>query len=142
MGATKWELAQREIDDLAGSEQVGMVLGYAGKGMNAMFRRALTVRGLRWSVGTVRTQRVYPAHVHVHLLPIPKHVRGRRQKYPTPSEDAESIEIVQSRALWRRMMRRLGTKVPLMGTFAAKYVRVAYGNENTRGHHLPGKEPR
>lgn len=91
-------------------------------------------RGLSWSVGTVRTQRVYPAHVH--LIPIPKHFRGRPQKYPTPSEDAETIETVLSREQWSRVMWRQGTKGPLTGTFAAKYVRLADGNANARGQHL------
>ncbi|WP_189071143.1 IS701 family transposase, partial [Deinococcus radiotolerans] len=137
LGSTKWELALREIDDLVGSVQFGMVLADAGYGVNAKFRRALTDRGLRWSVGTIRTQRVYPAHVH--LIPIPKHVRGRPQKYPTPSEEAETIETVLSREQWRRVIWRQGTKGPLMGTFAAKYVRLADGNENARGQHLPGE---
>ncbi|GGM54222.1 hypothetical protein GCM10008956_32650 [Deinococcus arenae] len=135
LGSTKWELALREIDDLVGSVQFGMVLADAGYGVNAKFRRALTDRGLRWSVGTIRTQRVYPAHVH--LIPIPKHFRGRPQKYPTPSEEAETIETVLSREQWRRVIWRQGTKGPLMGTFAAKYVRLADGNENARGQHLP-----
>jgi SRSO17 transposase len=114
-----------------------MILADAGYGVNAKFRRALTARGLRWSVGTIRTQRVYPAHVH--LIPIPKYFRGRPQKHPTPSEDAETIETVLSREPWRRVMWRQGTKGPLIGTFAAKYVRLADGNENTRGQHLPGE---
>ncbi|MDP9765160.1 IS701 family transposase [Deinococcus enclensis] len=137
LGATKWELALQEIDDLAGSVQFGMVLADAAYGANANFRRALTERGLRWSVGTVRTQRVYP--VHVHLIPLPKHVRGRPQKYPVPSEDAETLETVLSREPWRRVMWRHGTKGPLTGTFAAKYVRLADGNANARGQHLPGE---
>lgn len=135
--STKWELALREIDDLTGSVQYGMVLADAGYGVNAKFRHALTARGLRWSVGTIRTQHVYPAHVH--LIPIPKHFRGRPQKHPTPSEDAETIEAVLSRERWRHVLWRQGTKGPLVGTFAAKYVRLADGNENTRGQHLPGE---
>lgn len=137
LGSTKWELALREIDDLTGSVQYGMVLADAGYGVNAKFRHALTARGLRWSVGTIRTQHVYPAHVH--LIPIPKHFRGRPQKHPTPSEDAETIEAVLSRERWRHVLWRQGTKGPLVGTFAAKYVRLADGNENTRGQHLPGE---
>ncbi|GGM52161.1 hypothetical protein GCM10008956_30330 [Deinococcus arenae] len=42
-----------------------------------------------------------------------------------------------SREQWRRVIWRQGTKGPLMGTFAAKYVRLADGNENARGQHLP-----
>ncbi|AIZ44739.1 hypothetical protein QR90_05950 [Deinococcus radiopugnans] len=69
LGSTKWEIALREIDDLSGTIQYGMVLADAGYGVNAAFRRALTARGLQWSVGTVKTQRVSPAHVR--LIPIP-----------------------------------------------------------------------
>lgn len=135
--ATKWEIALREIDDLKGTIQYEMVLADAGYGVSARFRRALTERGLRWSVGTVKTQRVYPAHVR--LIPIPKHFRGRPPRHPTPSEEAETIESVLGREAWRRVMWRQGTKGPLVGTFAAKYVRLADGNENTRGQHLPGE---
>ncbi|UBV45267.1 hypothetical protein LAJ19_20955 (plasmid) [Deinococcus taeanensis] len=42
-----------------------------------------------------------------------------------------------SQESWRRVMWRQGTKGPLSGTFAAKYVRLADGNENARGQHLP-----
>ncbi|MVN88498.1 IS701 family transposase [Deinococcus sp. HMF7620] len=135
--STKWEIALREIDDLSGTIQYGMVLADAGYGVNAAFRRALTARGLRWSVGTVKTQRVYPAHVR--LIPIPQHFRGRPPRHPTPSEETESIESVLSQEAWTRVMWRHGTKGPLIGTFAAKYVRLADGNENARGQHLPGE---
>ena len=36
-------------------------------------------------------------------------------------------------------MWRQGTKGPLIGMFAAKYVCLADGNENARGQHLPGE---
>ena len=135
--ATKWELALREIDDLARSLTFGMVLADAGYGVSAKFRQALTLRGWRWSVGTVKTQQVYPAEVRV--LPIPKIFRGRPPTQGAPSEDTESIETVLSRAPWRHLMWRQGTKGPLMGTFAATYVRLADGPANGRGQHLPGE---
>nr|WP_229723771.1 IS701 family transposase [Deinococcus aerolatus] len=135
--STKWEIALREIDDLQGTVHYGMVLADAGYGISTRFRRALTQRGLRWSVGTVKTQHVYPPNVR--LIPIPKHFRGRPPRHPTPSEETETIESVLSREPWRRVMWRQGTKGPLIGTFAAKYVRLADGNENARGPHLPGE---
>jgi len=92
---TKWELALREIDDLARSVTFGMVLADAGYGVNAKFRQALTVRGWRWSVGTVKTQQVHPAEVRV--LPIPKIFRGRRPTHGTPSEDPEWLCCLNSR---------------------------------------------
>ncbi|MFC4426400.1 IS701 family transposase [Deinococcus navajonensis] len=78
--STKWEIALREIDDLAGTVEYGMVLADAGYGVNAKFRQALTERGLRWSVGTIRSQRVFPAQVR--LIPIPKYFRGRSPGTP------------------------------------------------------------
>ena len=80
--STKWKMALREIDELSGTVEYGMVLADAGYGVNAAFRQALTERGLRWSVGTIKTQRVYPADVR--LIPIPRHFRGRPPRYPTP----------------------------------------------------------
>jgi SRSO17 transposase len=135
--STKWEIALREIDALSGTVQFGMVLADAGYGINAKFRQALTTRGLRWSVGTVKTQRVYPADVR--LIPIPKLFRGRPPTHPTPSEDAETIEAVLSREPWHHVIWRQGTKGPLTGTFAATYVRLADGVANSRGQHLPGE---
>ncbi|UBV41514.1 transposase [Deinococcus taeanensis] len=125
LGSTKWEIALREIDDLSGTIQYGMVLADAGYGVNAALRRALTARGLRWSVGTMKTQRVSPAHVR--LIPIPQHFRDCPPRHPTPSEETESIEAVLSRKRWTRVMCRHGTRGPLIGTFVATYVRLADG---------------
>lgn len=137
VGATKWEIALREIDDLKSSIQFSMILADAGYGMNAKFRQALTARGLKWSVGTVKNQRVYPQHVH--LIPPPKYFRGRPSKHPTPSEDTETIEEVLTREPWKQVVWRQGTKGKLAGLFAAKYVRLADGVENANGQHLPGE---
>ncbi|AZI44830.1 IS701 family transposase (plasmid) [Deinococcus psychrotolerans] len=77
---TKWELALCELDRVRQHVTFGVDAGY---GVNARFRRALSARGLLWSVGITRTQTVYPAEVR--LIPIPKHFRGREPKYPTTS---------------------------------------------------------
>lgn len=135
--STKWEIALRELDALTGSIEFGLVLADAGYGVNAAFRQALTRRGLKWSVGTVKTQRVYPTNVH--LIAVPRHFKGRPQKHPTPSEDAESIEVVLGRENWQPILWRQGTKGPLYGRFTAKYVRLADGAETARGQHLPGE---
>ncbi|PNY79721.1 IS701 family transposase [Deinococcus koreensis] len=134
---TKSQIALREIDDLSGRIEFGTVLADAGYGVNASFRQALTERGFHWSVGTVKTQRVYPADVR--LIPIPKIFRGRRPTHPTPSEDAETVEAVLQVETWHHLVWREGTEGPLRGVFAAKYVRVADGPENARGQHLPGE---
>lgn len=137
LGATKSQIALREIDDLSGRIEFGTVLADAGYGVNASFRQALTERGFRWSVGTTKTQHVYP--VDVRLIPIPKIFRGRPPTHPTPSDDAETVEAVLSRETWHHVVWRQGTKGPLSGTFAARYVRLADGPEIARGQHLPGE---
>ncbi|WP_339097998.1 IS701 family transposase [Deinococcus sp. VB142] len=133
---TKWELALKELDRVSEHVTFGMVLD-AGYGVNAQFRHALTERGLLWSVGITRTQTVYPKDVR--LIPIPKHFRGRRPKYPTTSHDRQTVEEVLNGAAWQHLVWRHGTKGPLSGRFAAVYVRLADGDENAQGQHLPGQ---
>ena len=134
---TKWELALKELDRVRGHVTFGMVLADAGYGVNAQFRHALTERGLLWSVGITRTQTVYPKDVR--LIPIPRIFRGRRPTHPTPSEDRQPVGEVLAGAPWQHLVWRHGTKGALSGRFAAVYVRLADGEENARGQHLPGQ---
>ncbi|MEF2280500.1 IS701 family transposase [Deinococcus sp. YIM 134068] len=134
---TKCELALKELDRVRPHVTFGMVLADARYGVNAQFRQALSERGLLWSVGITRTQTVYPKDVR--LIPIPKIFRGRRPKHPTPSEDRQSVEEVLNGAAWQHLVWRHGTKGPLAGRFAAEYVRLADGEENAQGQHLPGQ---
>ena len=134
---TKWELALNELDRVRRQVTFGMVLADAGYGVNAQFRQALTQRGLRWSVGIVRHQRIYPEDVR--LLPVPQRSRGRRTKYPTTSHERQTVEDVLAGAAWQHLIWRHGTKGPLSGRFAAAYVRLADGQANGRSQHLPGE---
>jgi SRSO17 transposase len=134
---TKWELALNELDWVRRQVTFGMALADAGYGVNAQFRQALTQRGLRWSVGIVRHQRIYPEDVG--LIPVPQHFRGRRPKYPTASLERQTVEDVLAGAAWQHLIWRHGTNGPLSGRFAAAYVRLADGQANGKSQHLPGE---
>ena len=134
---TKCAIALQELDRVRAHVTFGMVLADAGYGTSAQFRQGLTARQLKWSVGIVRTQRVYP--LGVRLIPVPKHFRGRRPKYPTTSHDRQSVEEVLNHACWQHLIWRHGSKGPLQGKFAAVYVRMADGQSDAQGSHLPGE---
>jgi SRSO17 transposase len=118
-----------------------VLLADAGYGTSAMFRHALSERGLTWTVGILRIQTVYPTEVTV--LPRPRSGRGRPPKHPFTTAARMTAEqalgSLPSRA-WRTITWRLGTKGPLCAKFAARRVRVADGVANARGQHLPGDE--
>jgi len=59
---TKPEIALAEIDRVIDAGmRFGCVLADAGYGLSAPFRQGLSARGLTWSVGIPRTQKVYSA---------------------------------------------------------------------------------
>ncbi|GJE55572.1 IS701 family transposase ISBj9 [Methylobacterium thuringiense] len=61
---TKLEIALAEIDRVReGGVRFGCVLADAGYGCSALFRQALSERGLRWAVGISGRSKVYPADV-------------------------------------------------------------------------------
>ena len=61
---TKPEIALKEIDRVrAGGIRFGCVLADAGYGLSAPFRQGLSTRGLVWSVGVPRTQKVFTTGV-------------------------------------------------------------------------------
>lgn len=134
----KWEIALEELDRVRLLINFDVVLADAAYGNNAEFRKALSKRGLSWSVGIVRNQKVYPEHVR--LIPPPKIVRGRRPKGPSASEDRQTVEEVLNAATWHEVVWRDGTKGPMRGRFAAAFVRIADGKANGVGAHLPGEE--
>jgi SRSO17 transposase len=119
----------------------GAVLADAGYGISAPFRQALTALGLRWAVGTVRIQKVYPADVQMGASTT---TRGRPRKTLVPDVEAVSAEAMLAKASCRQVTWRRGTKGPLRAKFAAMRVRVADGPAvYLRGHanqHLPGDE--
>ncbi|EIM25350.1 hypothetical protein MicloDRAFT_00060760 [Microvirga lotononidis] len=94
----------------------GAVLADAGYGISAPFRQALSALGLRWAVGTVRIQKVYPADVQMIASAT---TRGRPRKTLLPDAEAASAEAMLASAPWRRVTWRRGTKGPLQAKFAA-----------------------
>jgi SRSO17 transposase len=108
--------------------------------LSAPFRQALSARGLHWSVGIPRQQKVYPADVSL-IFPIVGHGRPRLRHIP----DSKSVaaEIMLADAAWRSLSWRRGTKGRLSARFAAMRVRVADGPSqrihDMGGQHMPGE---
>src|SRR5918911_322046 len=126
----KWRIALDEIDRLrTAGATFGCVLADAEYGKAAAFRQGLSERKLRWAVGIMPAQQVYPIAVTLTAAePGPR--RGRPAKHPVPSPPAVSaatlFEQLPPRA-FRRMAWRRGTKGPLTAAFAAVGVRVPEG---------------
>ncbi len=134
----KGEVALAEIDRLlALGLRFGCVLADAGYGNSALFRQALSARGLRWAVGIPRVQKAYGTAV---ALLWPRARTGRPRRSPVPSEKPAPAEKLLAGAPWRPIAWRRGTKAPLAAEFAALRVRVADGEAIRTGVHLPGEE--
>jgi SRSO17 transposase len=134
----KGEVALAEIDRLlALGLRVGCVLAEAGYGNSALFRQALSARGLHWAVGIPRVQKAYGTEV---ALLWPRARTGRPRRSPVPSEKPAPAETLLADAPWRPIAWRRGTKAPLAAEFAALRVRVADGEAIRTGVHLPGEE--
>jgi SRSO17 transposase len=139
---SKPEIALAELQRvMQAGVSFGAVLADAGYGISAPFRQALSALGLKWAVGTVRIQKVYPADVQMITLP-PS--RGRSRTRQIPDQAAVTAEALLAKASWCQVSWRRGTKGPLRAKFAAVRVRVADGPAvYLRGHanqHLPGDE--
>jgi SRSO17 transposase len=134
----KGEVALAEIDRLVGlGLRFGCVLADAGYGNSALFRQALSARGLHWAVGIPKVQAACGTEV---ALLWPKAARGRPRLKPVPSEKPVPAEALLAGAEWRPIAWRRGTKAPLAAEFAALRVRVADGEAVRGGIHLPGEE--
>jgi SRSO17 transposase len=134
----KGEVALAEIDRLVAlGVRFGCVLADAGYGASALFRQALSARGLHWAVGIPRVQTAYGAEV---TLLWPRAVRGRPRLKPVPSETPVPAEKLLAGAAWRPIAWRQGSRGPLAAEFAARRVRVADGEAIRTGVHLPGEE--
>ncbi len=135
---TKPAIALAEIDRvIATGMRFGCVLADAGYGLSAPFRQGLSARGLTWSVGIPRTQKVYTTAAK----PVwPNAGRGRPRKQPVPSELGQDAASALADRPWRRIAWRQGTKGMLAARFAAVRVRVADGPSVREGKHLPGAE--
>ncbi len=137
----KWQIALGEIDRvMAAGAEFDDVLADAGYGASAGFRAGLQERKLRWTVGILPTQKVYPAHVRLRRPP--RRANGRPAKHPVPSPASvsaqEMIDSLGERA-FRSLSWRRGTKGPLRAKFAAVRVRAADGPKISSGQRLPGQ---
>jgi SRSO17 transposase len=134
----KGEVALAAIDRLiAAGLRFGCVLADAGYGNSALFRQALSARGLRWAVGIPRVQKAYGTEV---ALLWPRAPTGRPRRKPVPSERPVPAGDLLAGAEWRPVAWRQGTKAPLAAEFAALRVRIADGEAIRTGMHLPGEE--
>ena len=135
---TKPEIALAEIDRIiAAGVRFGCVLADAGYGLSASFRQGLTARGLIWSVGVPRTQKVFAPDVGLLL---PQAGRGKPRQHAIPSETArDAVEALAGRR-WRKVVWRQGSKGALAARFAAVRIRVADGPRTPRHGHQPGEE--
>jgi SRSO17 transposase len=135
---TKPEIALDEIDRVsAAGIRFGCVLADAGYGLSAAFRQGLSARGLVWSVGIPRTQKVFTTGVG---LLFPRAGRGKPRQHAVPSEEARDGADVLAGCRWQRVVWRQGSKGALTARFAAVRVRVADGPRSPRHGHLPGEE--
>src|SRR5436305_11593187 len=136
----KWRIALDEIDRvLASGARFGHVLADAEYGKAAEFRAGLAERQLRFAVGILPTQKVYPPDV---TLGFPERKpSGRPRKHPVPSAaSVPAAELLEARpAAFRAVSWRVGTKGLLKAEFAALRVRVADGPADGGGRHLPGE---
>jgi SRSO17 transposase len=142
VGRSKPEIALAELQRIMqAGVSFGAVVTDAGYGISAPFRQAHSALGLKWAVGTVRIQKVYPANVQMVASTTS---RGRPRKTLVPDAEAVSAEAMLAHTSWRRITWRRGTKGPLQARFASVRVRVADGPAvQLRGHatqHLPGDE--
>lgn len=114
------------------------MLADAGYGASAAFRQGLSARSLTWAIGVLKTQNVYHPRTVELLWPVAR--TGRPRKQLVPSEAPVPVEAKLSKAEWRRISWRRGTKGPLAVEFAALRVRAAEGAPLRNGWHLPGEE--
>jgi SRSO17 transposase len=98
---TKPEIALDEIDRVrdAGT-RFGCVLADAGYGHSAPFRQGLSARGLVWSVGVPRTEKVFTTGAG---LLFPRAGRGKPRLHAAPSEPAQDSADLMVDGRWRRI---------------------------------------
>ncbi len=127
---SKIEIALSELDRLrAESLRFGVVLAVAGYDSSAAFRHGLDARGLRWTVGIAKNQKVYPADVRL----VPPTGRARR---PVRDQEPQDAEAVLADLAWRRVTWRPGTRGKLTARFAMIRVRVGDGQVRGNNRHL------
>ena len=120
-----------EIDRaMAAGVRFGCVLADAGYGSSALFRQGLTARKLVWAVGIPRHLKVYPADVQM-IWPVAK--RGRPRQRHVPATLSMPAEDMLSKAKWRTISWRRGTKGKLKARFAAVRVRLQTDHRSGSG---------
>jgi SRSO17 transposase len=139
---SKPEIALSELDRvMAAGVRFGCVLADAGYGISAVFRQALSARGLVWAVGIPRIQKVFTAEVDM-VAPPP--ARRPPSQSLVPATEAVSAEVLLQDQRWQTLTWRRGTKGPLKAAFAARRVRVADGPavrlHGRNNQHMPGEE--
>ena len=137
----KWKIALEEVDRaMAWGAQFAEALADAAYGSCGEFRRGLSERKLRWTVGILPQQQVYPDDVTLSVAA--PGGKGRPPKHRAPSARSvsarETIESLGPRA-WRTIGWREGTKGPLRARFAIVRVRAADGAGTSRGRRNPGE---
>jgi len=138
----KWKIALEEIDRVIEAGAIfGDLLADAGYGMCAAFRQGLSDRELKWAVGILPNQKVYPRNVR--LAPIRGGKTGRPRKHREPtvkSCSAEQMIDALGAKGFRSISWRRGTKGRLRARFACVRVRVADGAKRSQGQRQPGEE--
>jgi SRSO17 transposase len=138
----KWRIALDEIDRLLNAGvRFDDVLADSAYGMGAEFRRGLDDRGLRYAVGILPTQQVYPVDVVLTEPAGPSSRPGRPAIHPVPSVPSVSAKTFIESAgpsSFRAVTWRNGTRGPLSVDVVAFRVRPADGPTISRGVHLPG----
>ena len=139
----KWKIALEEIERvLRAGVSFGDVLGDAGYGMCADFRRGLTDLGLRWALGISPDQLMYAGSART-IPPLRKMSIGRLPRIgratAKPRRAHHIIASLGPQAFTPVQWRR-GTKGMLSADFAAVRVRVADGPRVQGHNHGPGQE--
>ena len=142
---TKPQMAIAEVRRIIDAGvRFGDVLADAGYGASYDFRHALTEMGLRWAVGVMPDQLVYPSTVKVR--PPPKKTpttRGAPKKWGTPlAERQKAADVFKDLGakIFRNVSWRRGTKGKLSAKFAAVRVRPADGADIGHRVRLPTAE--
>lgn len=138
----KWEIALEELDRVRAAGAVfGLVLADAGYGACGEFRRGLAERGLRFAVGILGTNHVYPRAATLVGRAPRQYGRPPIHRVPShPSAAARAVLAAVPRRIWRRVTWRAGSYGPLSARYAAIRVRVAEGARGVGSARPPGAE--
>lgn len=140
---TKPQIAIEEVRRIRDAGvRFGDVLADAGYGASYEFRHALTEMDLRWAVGVMPDQLVYPSNTKVRPPPKRKPgAQGATKKWGTPNaERQKAADLFEDLKVFRVVSWRRGTKGKLSAKFAAVRVRPADGDDIGHRVRLPTAE--